>query len=92
MPKTKVTGLPILVNEHPTALVEHGVDGFVARTPGELGDYARSLLSDRELAGRLGAAARRKVAERFSSRRFILGLERAIATAREHWRALNCSN
>jgi hypothetical protein len=86
------TGLPILVNEHPSALVEHGVDGFVARTPAELGDHARSLLADRELAGRLGAAARRKAAERFSSRRFTVGLTRAIATARERWRAVNRRN
>jgi hypothetical protein len=78
-------GLPILVNEHPTALVEHGVDGFVAKSPEELGDYARSLLSDRELAGRLGAAARRKAAERFSSRRFVHGLTRAITAARGYW-------
>jgi glycosyltransferase involved in cell wall biosynthesis len=83
-------GLPILVNEHPTALVEHGIDGFVARSPEELGGYARQLLADRELAGRLGAAARRKVAERYSSTRFIRGLEGAIATALERWQTLNC--
>jgi hypothetical protein len=49
--------LPILVNQDPTTLVEHGIDGFIAKTPAELGRYARSLLSDRELpgAGRGGA-------------------------------------
>jgi hypothetical protein len=82
-------GLPILVNEHPSALVEHGVDGFVARTPAELGDHARRLLADRELAGRLGAAARSKVRERFSPQRFTASLLRAIEHARERWLAFN---
>lgn len=60
--------------------------------PAELGDYARLLLSDRELVGRLGSAARRKAAERFSSGRFVRGLTRAIDAAREHRQALKRGN
>ena len=46
-------------------VVEHGVTGLLAPVsdPQALGDHIAALLTDRALAGRLGAAARSRVAE-----------------------------
>ena len=57
-------------------LVEDGVTGFLA-SPGDADAVAqrlRSVLRDREFARRMGAAARRRVRERFSLRRQADGL------------------
>ena len=81
-------GLPVLGNHHPTSPVVHGESGFLSDDPTELAGYARTLLADRELAGRMGEAARRTVRERFSVQRFIDAFAAAIATARRKWRGL----
>lgn len=78
-------GLPVLGNRHPTSPVEHGVSGFLSNDAAELRDYALRLLTDRELARRMGAAAQRAVAGRFSPARFSESLKRSLAFARRKW-------
>jgi hypothetical protein len=63
-------GLPVLGNRNPTSPIEHDVSGFLSDDPKELRSYAVRLLEDRELAHRMGQAARKAVAERFSPMRF----------------------
>jgi glycosyltransferase involved in cell wall biosynthesis len=81
-------GLPVLTNHHPTSPIEHGKSGFVSDDPAELQRYAKILLNDRELAGRMGAAARETVRERFSMRGFASAFASAIKSARSKWRGL----
>ena len=79
-------GLPVLGNRHPTSPIEHGVSGFLSDDPVELRLFARRLLEDRELAGRMGREAQRVVAEKFSPERFKQGLEHSIESARQKFR------
>jgi hypothetical protein len=79
-------GLPVLGNPHPTSPIEHGVSGFLSDDPGELRCYARRLLADRNLAARMGQAARQTVTERFSSAQFKSGFIRSVESARQKWR------
>lgn len=79
-------GLPVLGNRHPTSPIEHEQSGFLSDDPRELREYATRLLEDRDLALRMGRAARRTVEERFHVQRFRAGFERSIATARAKWR------
>jgi Glycosyl transferases group 1 len=78
-------GLPILGNRHPTSPVEHGISGFLSDDPAELRSYALRLLADRELASRMGAAARDLAAKRFSSGHFEEGFRRSVEAARGIW-------
>jgi glycosyltransferase involved in cell wall biosynthesis len=43
--------------------IEHGVTGFHASTPAEMGEILRELVADRDLRERVGAAAREYVTE-----------------------------
>jgi glycosyltransferase involved in cell wall biosynthesis len=47
--------------------IEHGVTGFHASTPAEMGDILRELVADRELRERVGAAAHAHVTEHRSA-------------------------
>ncbi|MFU8865536.1 MAG: glycosyltransferase family 4 protein [Rhodobacterales bacterium] len=58
-----VVASPVGVNSD---IVEHGVNGFLARTDAEWRDAVETLLSDPDLRMRMGAAGRRKVEERYS--------------------------
>jgi glycosyltransferase involved in cell wall biosynthesis len=78
-------GLPILSNRHPSSPIEHGVDGFLSDDPAELGRYARTLIEDRALAGRMGEAARKNVRARFPMQRFVDEFTRSIDTARQRF-------
>jgi len=78
-------GLPVLGNCHPTSPVEHGVSGFLSDDPNELRGYALWLLADRELAGRMGQAARETIAKRFSGARFRQDFTRSMEMARAKW-------
>ena len=78
-------GLPVIGNRHPTSPVKHGVNGFLSDDPAELRGYAERLITDRELAGRMGQAARETVAEHFSSARFRDDFGRSIESARRKW-------
>lgn len=78
-------GLPVLTNRHPSSPIVHGKNGFVSDDPDELRGYARRLLDDRELALRMGQAARETIRERFSTQRFAKAFARAIETAKRKW-------
>lgn len=91
MLEAMAAGLPVLSNRHPTSPIEHGVSGFLSNDPAELRAYARRLLDDRELAGRMGRAAQRLVAEKFSGAKFREGFRRAIECAQRLWRERNAA-
>jgi hypothetical protein len=60
-----MTGMPVIVypaNEM-DLVVEHGVNGFKAKTAQEVVQYSRQLLGDYDLAKELGAEARKKALE-----------------------------
>ena len=78
-------GLPVLGNCHPTSPVEQGVSGFLSDRPEELRAFAMRLLSDGELAARLGAAARTTAARRFSKAQFVRSFERSLEAAQRLW-------
>ena len=81
-------GLPILSNRHPSSPIEHGVNGFASDDPEEVNAFARLLLEDRELAGKMGAAARETIRRRFDVRLFAERFDGAIEVARQKWRGL----
>lgn len=81
-------GMPILVNRHPTTIVEHGVTGFIAATPAEMREHAMRLLEDGELARELGENGRRFIARNFGPDRFRVDFLRAIQDARKKWTRL----
>jgi hypothetical protein len=85
-------GLPVLGNRHPSSPVEHGVSGFLSDEPEELNSYARLLIRDKDLAGRMGAAARRSVIERFSIQRFATRFKKSIETAKAKWETRKISD
>lgn len=58
-----VVASPIGVNSQ---IVEHGVNGFLARTDGEWAEALRTLSSDAALRRRMGAAGREKVERSYS--------------------------
>ena len=80
-------GLPVLGNRHPTSPVEHGVNGFVSDDPDELRACAMRLLEDRELAARMGQAARATALRLYSKRKFVEGMRRALTKAQKKWKA-----
>ncbi len=75
-------GMPILGNDHPGSPVEHGVSGFLSDDPDELRNYAQRLLEDRDLAMKMGQAARDEAIRRFSTDVFRERFLRSIETAR----------
>jgi len=78
-------GLPVLGNAHPTSPVEHGVSGFLSDNPNELRAYAQRLMDDRDLARRMGEAARRTASLTFSHTLFARRFREAMAAARQKW-------
>jgi hypothetical protein len=78
-------GLPVLGNRHPTSPVEHGVSGMLSDDPMELRAYALRLLDDHDLARRMGAAAQKAVAERFSLGQFQERFRHSIERAQRRW-------
>jgi len=72
------TGMPVICNAQPSCPVEDGVSGFVSNDPAALRRGARRLLADRELARRMGEAARRRVGEHFPMTRFIAQWRAAV--------------
>ncbi|MCK4957925.1 MAG: glycosyltransferase [Planctomycetes bacterium] len=75
-------GMPVIGNEHPGSPVKHGESGFLSDDPKQLGEYARMLLADRDLAAKMGAEARRTVVEQFSMEKFRAAFLQSIETAR----------
>ncbi len=80
------SGLPVLGNVHPSSPIVHGKSGFSSNDPEQLRRYAEQLLSDPELAARLGAEAKRVVSARFHVRSFRVGFRQAIAHAQKRYR------
>ena len=85
MLEAMAAGLPVLGNCHPTSPVEHGVSGFLSDDPTELHGHALRLLADRELAARMGKAARETIVRRFSATRFKEDFMRSLEFARWKW-------
>ena len=80
------SGLPVLGNVHPSSPIVHGKSGFLSDDPEQLRRYAELLLSDPELAARLGAEAKRVVSTRFHVRAFRAGFRQAIVNAQKRHR------
>jgi glycosyltransferase involved in cell wall biosynthesis len=68
-----MSGMPIvaLATTEMVTVIQDGVNGFIDTEPARLVEGMRTLLSDRELAAKLGQEARRTAFERFSIRRFV---------------------
>lgn len=78
-------GLPVLTNQHPSTIVQDGVTGFVAESPGQMRQQAQRLLEDEALAAQLGENARAYVARHFGPDRFRVEFTRAVQEARKKW-------
>lgn len=76
-------GLPVLGNNHPTSIITHGVDGFLSEDPEELGQYAKLLINDNDLARKMGAEAKNTIAKNFHLTTFKEKLLESIKAARE---------
>jgi glycosyltransferase involved in cell wall biosynthesis len=70
-------GLPVVALAAAAKMspIEHGVNGFVANNAVEFADYVIQLWQDPVLCRQFGAAARAKIADYFSERRLLAGLE-----------------
>jgi glycosyltransferase involved in cell wall biosynthesis len=75
--EASAVGLPTIADPRVYPEIEHGVTGFHASTPAEMGAILRELIADPALRRRVGAAAKADVTERRS----------AQATARQ-WAAV----
>ena len=80
------SGLPILGNRHPSSPIQHGVSGFLSDDPQELRHYAEVLLRNKELAGKMGEEARKRVAEQFSMGRFVERFRESVEIAQAKWK------
>jgi len=81
MVEAMAAGLPVISNAHPTSPITHGMDGFLAETPGEAREYAVALLADIETARAMGAAARQTAIRHFAPELFRQGIYSALAHA-----------
>lgn len=52
-------------------IIQHGYNGFLANTPDELNNFCKYLLSNREVADKMGEQAALTIKERFNSQTFI---------------------
>lgn len=75
------TGMPVICNQHPSAPIIEGQSGFIATDVVSLQEKMRLLENDRELATRLGAAARRYVVKNHSLNQFESGWREIFALA-----------
>ena len=65
--EASAVGLPTIADPKVYPEIEHGVTGFHASTPAEMGAILRDLVADPELRRRVGAAAKADVSERRSA-------------------------
>lgn len=79
------SGLPVIGTPHPSSPVVHGVNGFLSADPMALRAFAEQLLADRELARRMGRAAREAVREAFPVTTFVESFEKHMARASARW-------
>ncbi|MBC7896120.1 MAG: glycosyltransferase [Cytophagaceae bacterium] len=85
MMEAMAAGLPVLVNRHPTSIIEHGATGFIADTPAQMRQHAETLLADAPLAREMGAAARAWVERHHAPERFRVEFTRSLAEAQKKW-------
>ncbi len=85
-------GLPILGNRHHSSPIEHGVSGFLSDDPRELKYYAQLLLRDKNLAGSMGATARKVVAEKFPMKKFVNKFKKSIEISCKKWQMRKVSD
>jgi hypothetical protein len=64
-------GMAIVTIHNPSSPIIHNVNGLVANNTAELKAYLRKLLGDRNLVTKLGDAAQKTVAEKFSKDAFL---------------------
>lgn len=66
-------GMPIVSTAHQEVpkIFTHGKNAFLSNDPAELLGYCQTLLQDRELAAKMGAAARAMILENFSLNQFV---------------------
>jgi len=85
MLEAMATGMPVVTTANVTSPIVDGVNGYISDDVDELHDRLDRLLADRDLARRLGAEARRTVAEEFPIERFVENWRDMIAdTIRAH--------
>lgn len=79
--ESMMVGLPIvaLATTEMVTVIRDGHNGFIDSNPARLVERMRILLSDRELADRLGQEARRTALERFNIARFVADWNDAFA-------------
>jgi glycosyltransferase involved in cell wall biosynthesis len=65
------TGMPVICNPHPTAPIIDGQNGFISEDIELLQKKMRLLETGRDLASKLGAAARRYVVTNHSLAMFV---------------------
>ncbi len=75
------TGMPVIATRSPTSPVVDGESGFISDNVNYLRWGAQQLLTDRELAARMGEAGRRAVLERFNVTNFLEHWQDAIREA-----------
>ena len=65
--ESSAIGLPLIADPVVYPEIEHGVTGFHASTPEEMGEILRELVDDEDLRRRVGAAAKAHVTEHRSA-------------------------
>lgn len=81
MLEAMATGMPVVSTAHPTSPIEDGVNGFISDNRDTLRERIALLLSDRELARKLGQKARKTVETKFSVATFGNKWERVFREA-----------
>lgn len=83
-----MVGLPIvaLATTEMVTVIRDGENGFIDTDARRLAERMRILLQDRNLAGQLGARARRTALERFNIERFVADWNDAFAQVTGLWR------
>jgi len=85
MLEAMATGMPVVTTANATSPIVDGVNGYISDDENELHDRLERLLAEPELARKLGAEARRTVAEQFPIERFVENWREVIAdTIRAH--------
>jgi len=79
-------GMPVVCNQHPSAPVINGISGFISDNEEVLRESIRRLLADRNLAFRLGKAAREYVLENHPLNKFKQAWLQAIDLAVRFYR------
>jgi len=79
-------GMPVVCNQHPSAPIINGINGFISDKAERLRESIRQLLADRALALRLGKAARDYVIENHSLQNFKQAWLKAIDLAVRFYR------